>query len=147
LHSLRTSLRTTLNSANDATRHERGAHCACARPWKKAEKVSESVRNVTCADTSAIITRRPRWSFGIAYMPICHDHNLARPVPRQLPFGIRVKLRSTDPFKNLVGGEWTKEHWFATREERDRAMKEMSGRYVYFRPGDQPTLEYEKVDR
>lgn len=80
-------------------------------------------------------------------MPICHDHNLARSQPKQLPFGIRLKLRSTDPFKNLVGSDWTKEHWFATREERDRAMKEMSGRYVYFRPGDQPTLEYEKIDR
>ena len=80
-------------------------------------------------------------------MPICHDHNIARALPKQLPFGIRVKLRSTDPFKNLVGGEWTKEHWFATRDERDRALKEMSGRYVYFRPGDQPTLEYEKIDR
>ena len=80
-------------------------------------------------------------------MPICHDHNLARPIAKQLPFGIRVKLRSTDPFKNLIGTEWSKEHWFATRDERDRAIKEMSGRYVYFRPGDQPTLEYEKVDR
>ena len=80
-------------------------------------------------------------------MPICHDHNLARPLPKQLPYGIRVKLRSTDPFKNLVGGDWIKEHWFASREERDRALKEMSGRYIYFRPGDQPTLEYEKVDK
>ena len=26
-------------------------------------------------------------------------------------------------------------------------LKEMSGRYVYFRPGDRPTLEFEKVDR
>ena len=34
-----------------------------------------------------------------------------------------------------------------TREERDRALKEMSGRYVYFRPGDQPSLEFEKVDK
>src|SRR5512138_387311 len=80
-------------------------------------------------------------------MPICHEHNLARPLPKQLPFGIRVKLRSTDPFRNLVGSDWTREHWFATRDERDRALKEMSGRYVYFRPGDQPTLEFEKVDR
>jgi hypothetical protein len=83
----------------------------------------------------------------LAAMPICHEHNLARPLPKQLPFGIRIKLRSTDPFKNLVGGDWNKEHWFATREERDRALKEMSGRYVYFRPGDQPTLEFEKIDR
>jgi hypothetical protein len=80
-------------------------------------------------------------------MPICHEHNLARPVPPQQPFGIRVRLRSTDPFKNLIGDEWTKEHWFATRDERDRALKEMSGRYVYFRPGDQPSLEFEKIEK
>jgi hypothetical protein len=80
-------------------------------------------------------------------MPICHEHNLARAPNRSCPFGIRVKLRSTDPFKNLVGRDWTREHWFATREERDRALKEMSGRYVYFRPGDQPSLEFEKVDK
>jgi hypothetical protein len=81
------------------------------------------------------------------FMPIVHEHNLARPIPKQCQFGIRVRLRSTDPFKNLVGADWNKEHWFATREERDRALKEMSGRYVYFRPGDQPSLEFEKIDR
>jgi hypothetical protein len=81
-------------------------------------------------------------------MPICHEHNLPRPPSAaQRAFGIRVKLRSTDPFRNLVGEDWAKEHWFATREERDRALKEMSGRYIYFRPGDQPSLEFEKVER
>lgn len=80
-------------------------------------------------------------------MPICHEHNLARPIPQKLPYGIRVKARSTDPFKNLVGEDFVREHWFATKEERDRALKEMSGRYVYFRPGDQPTLDYEKIER
>jgi hypothetical protein len=80
-------------------------------------------------------------------MPIYHEHNLAEPLPRKCTFGIRVKLRSTDPFKNLVDSGWTKEHWYATRDERDQALQEMSGRYVYFRPGDQPTLEYEKVEK
>jgi hypothetical protein len=80
-------------------------------------------------------------------MPICHEHNLARPLPKQLPFGFRVKARATDPFKNLVGSDWSKEHWFATREERDRAIKEMGGRYVYFRPGDAPTVEFEKLEK
>ena len=80
-------------------------------------------------------------------MPICHEHNLARPQPRNCGFGIRVKLRSTDPFKNLIGQDWTREHWYSTREERDRMLKEMSGRYLYFRPGDQPSLEFEKVDK
>ena len=80
-------------------------------------------------------------------MPICHEHNLADPIPSRCPFGLRVKLRSTDPFRNLVGGDWSREHWFATREERDAAIKEMGSRYVYFRAGDQPTLEFEKVDK
>ncbi len=80
-------------------------------------------------------------------MPICHEHNLDTPVPRDCPFGIRVKLRSTDPFKNLVGPGWTREHWFETRAERDDALLQMSGRYVYFRPGDRPALEYEKVEK
>lgn len=80
-------------------------------------------------------------------MPICHEHNLASPVPAKSTYGIRVKLRSTDPFRNLVGSGWSREHWFSTREERDEALQEMSGRYVYFRPGDQPSLEFEKIDR
>lgn len=80
-------------------------------------------------------------------MSIVHSHNLARPLPDQRPYGIRVRLKSSDPFRNLVGNDWTREHWFGTREERDRALQEMSGRYIYFRPGDQPTLEYEVVDK
>jgi hypothetical protein len=80
-------------------------------------------------------------------MSIVHAHNLARPLPEQRPYGIRVRLKSSDPFRNLVGNDWTREHWFATREERDRNLQEMSGRYVYFRPGDQPTLEYEPVEK
>lgn len=80
-------------------------------------------------------------------MPICHEHNLAEPVPKKCPYGIRVKLRSTDPFRNLIGSEWSREHWYPTREERDEALRGMSGRYLYFRPGDQPTLEYEKLDK
>jgi hypothetical protein len=108
------------------------------------------------ADTSDTLGRLPRSTLESRllidnshrpFIPIAHEHNLARPIPKNCPFGIRVRLRSTDPFKNLVGAEWTKEHWFATREERDRALKEMSGRYVYFRPGDQPSLEFEKIDK
>ena len=80
-------------------------------------------------------------------MNIVHAHNLAHPLPEHRPYGIRIRLKSSDPFRNLVGNDWSHEHWFATREERDRALQEMSGRYVYFRPGDQPTLEYEAVDK
>ena len=78
-------------------------------------------------------------------MPTCHEHNLAHPYNANRPFGIRVKLRSTDPFRNLVGGDWQKEHWFATAGERDEALAQMSQRYVYFRPGDAPALAFEKI--
>jgi hypothetical protein len=79
-------------------------------------------------------------------MTICQAHNLREPLPEKRPYGIRVRLRKGDPFRNLLGEEWEKQHWFATRAERDRALEEMSGRYVYFRPGDEPTLDFETVD-
>jgi len=79
-------------------------------------------------------------------MAICHEHNLRQPLPEQRPFGIRVRLCRSDPFRKLLGDDWTKEHWFATRGERDARLAEMSGRYVYFRPGDSPTLDFETVD-
>lgn len=79
-------------------------------------------------------------------MAICHDQNLRQPFPQRRPYGIRVRLRGNDPFRNLVGGDWQKEHWFATARERDSMLAQMSGRYVYFRPGDQPALDFEKVD-
>ncbi len=80
-------------------------------------------------------------------MHICHEHNLAHAQPTQQSFGIRVRLRRTDPFRNLVGEAWQKEHWFATASERDQTLTEMSGRYVYFRPGDQPALVFEKIEK
>ncbi|MGB5103762.1 MAG: hypothetical protein WBO04_10660 [Steroidobacteraceae bacterium] len=79
-------------------------------------------------------------------MSICHEHNLREPLPAQRPYGIRVRLRGSDPIRNLLGEDWEKEHWFATRAERDRALGQMSGRYVYFRPGDRPTVDFETVD-
>ena len=79
-------------------------------------------------------------------MATCHAHNLRQPLPERRPYGIRIRLRGSDPFRNLVGDDWEKEHWFATRAERDRALAQMSGRYPYFRPGDQPALDFATVD-
>ena len=79
-------------------------------------------------------------------MATCHDHNLRQPLPTLRPYGIRVRLRAGDPLRNLIGTDWSKEHWFATRTERDARLAEMSGRYVYFRPGDRPSLDFESVD-
>lgn len=80
-------------------------------------------------------------------MAICHEHNLVKPIPIEKRFGIRVRLRATDPFRHLVGADWCREHWFATPQERDRALQEMSERYPYFRPGDRPALIFEKVEK
>ena len=80
-------------------------------------------------------------------MTTYHEHNLREPLPVHRPFGIRVSLSARDPFSNLVGADWHREHWYATRAERDDALEQMSRRYVYFRPGDAPTLKFEPIDR
>ena len=79
-------------------------------------------------------------------MATFHEHNLRQPLPAERPLGIRVRLRGSDPLRNLLGSDWTKEHWFASRTERDEALGQMSGRYLYFRPGDAPSLEFERLD-
>lgn len=79
-------------------------------------------------------------------MSIYHPHNLSRPLAAEKPFGIRVTLKSSDPFRNLVGADWSREHWFETARERDAELERMSQRYLYFRPGDQPSLEFEKIE-
>jgi hypothetical protein len=79
-------------------------------------------------------------------MTTCHDHNLRAPLPETRPYGIRVRLRKGDPFRNLLGDDWEKQHWFASRNERDDVLVQMSGRYLYFRPGDAPALDFERVD-
>ena len=79
-------------------------------------------------------------------MATCHEHNLRQPLTGQRPYGIRVRLRGSDPFRHLVGDDWENEHWFSSRAERDRELERMSSRYVYFRPGDRPSLDFETVD-
>ena len=79
-------------------------------------------------------------------MAISHDHNLRQALPEARPYGLRMKARRSDPFRHLVGDDWQREHWFATRTERDAALEQMSGRYLYFRPGDAPTLDFETID-
>jgi hypothetical protein len=80
-------------------------------------------------------------------MDICHSHNLSSPLDVPKPYGIRVSMRATDTFARLLGTGWHREHWYATSEERDAALKEMAGEHLYSRIGDKPTLIYERVDR
>jgi hypothetical protein len=80
-------------------------------------------------------------------MALAHEHNLNFRPPAARPFGIRVSLRGRDPFTRLVGADWRKEHWFATEHERDEAFADMSGRHLYSRRGDEPSVVFEKIQQ
>jgi hypothetical protein len=74
-------------------------------------------------------------------------HNLRRPHSEEPhPYGIRVGLRSNDPFRKLLGPDWHRLHWFRSADERDAALTEMRRRHEYSRPKDAPTLIYTKVE-
>ena len=78
-------------------------------------------------------------------MEICHSHNLNRqPIPEK-PYGIRVRLPAGDTFGRLLGTDWEQLHWFASRAERDAALRDMASEHVYSRSGDRPHLIYEAV--
>jgi hypothetical protein len=80
-------------------------------------------------------------------MNICHEHNLNKPLDVQKPYGIRASLRPGDTFSRLLGMGWQQHHWFATREERDRALADMASEHLYSRRGDRPTVVFETVER
>lgn len=80
-------------------------------------------------------------------MAVSQAHNLpCPPVHEPRPYGIRVSLRGSDPFRNLVGADWHRTHWFASAAERDAALIEMSRRHEYSRAVDKPVLMYQKVE-
>jgi hypothetical protein len=80
-------------------------------------------------------------------MGIANAQNLARNAdPISGPYGVRVRLRSGDPFGRLVGNDWQKTHWYATAGERDRALLDMAREHEYSRIGDRPTLVFEKTE-
>jgi hypothetical protein len=79
-------------------------------------------------------------------MDICHPHNLSSPLDVPKPYGIRVSMRPTDTFARLLGLGWQREHWYATREERDAALKDMASEHLYSRIGDKPTLVFEAIE-
>lgn len=80
-------------------------------------------------------------------MAVSQPHNFTRQARAELPFGIRVSLRSGDPFARLVGADWQRVHWFAAEVQRDQALEEMTRRHRYSRVGDEPALAYSKVER
>jgi hypothetical protein len=79
-------------------------------------------------------------------MDICHAHNLNRRPQAVKPFGIRVTLPPGDTFMRLLGSDWERLHWYASAEERDRALDEMASEHLYSRRGDRPTVRFEPIE-
>lgn len=66
--------------------------------------------------------------------------------PAVMPYGVRVRLRASDPFTRLVGSDWQKTHWYASAAERDLALLDMAREHEYSRIGDRPALVFEKTE-
>jgi len=80
-------------------------------------------------------------------MGVSQPHNLNEPPRERLkPYGIRVSLPPGDPFRQLLGPEWHRLHWYASAEERDASLREMSRRHEYSRATDKPSLVFEKIE-
>ena len=80
-------------------------------------------------------------------MGISNAHNLRSPAVETVrPYGLRVSLPSGDPFRKLLGPEWHRLHWYASAEERDASLVEMSRRHEYSRATDTPSLRFEKIE-
>ena len=82
-------------------------------------------------------------------MDLSNRHNLRGPPPAvaALRFGIRVTMPASDPLRSLLGNDWHKEHWFASRADRDAALAEMGKRHAYSRIGDTPSIRLEAIER
>ena len=82
-------------------------------------------------------------------MELSNPHNLRSlpPEPAALRFGIRVTMPPNDPLRQVLGNDWRTEHWFATREERDEALREMASRHAFSRIGDTPSIRLDAIDR
>jgi hypothetical protein len=82
-------------------------------------------------------------------MDLSNRHNLRHTPPdlSDLHFGIRVTMSASDPMRSLLGSGWHKEHWFATRADRDEALEEMGKRHAYSRIGDTPSIRLVSIER
>lgn len=78
-------------------------------------------------------------------MSLCHEHNLRAGLAVGGRYGVRVRLKPGDPLANLIGADWSQEHWFPTARDRDAALTDMASRYPFSRRGDEPTLTFERI--
>ena len=77
-----------------------------------------------------------------------HPEPVMNPPEKDSPqFGIRVSVTDSDPFAQLVGQDWQTTHWFESKVERDKVMRDMQREHEYSRSGDKPTLAYKPLNR
>ena len=64
-------------------------------------------------------------------------------------FGIRVTLPPGDSMRapHLLGENWESFRWYDSERERDLAFEDMLRQPGYYRYGDTPTQQLEKVQR
>lgn len=82
-------------------------------------------------------------------MEVSNPHNLYA-TPPALPdcrFGVRVTLPPGDPLRAVLGDAWHRDHWYATRAERDAALREMGRRHPFSRGTDTPRIVLETLER
>ncbi len=47
----------------------------------------------------------------------------------------------------VLGEDWHQFQWFATEDERDAKLEQLTQQFVYYRRGDRPSFRLEKVTR
>ena len=81
-------------------------------------------------------------------MDFCHQHNVHNKLKnKKKNYGIKMSLPEGDTLGNLLGENWSKQHWYHNEHERDSAYEKMKIRHGYYRKTDNPTQIIEKISR
>ncbi len=64
-------------------------------------------------------------------------------------YGIRVTMPGGDTMSasHLLGDDWNSIRWFESQQARDDALADMQQQPPYYRLGDEPTVQLEKVEQ
>ena len=64
-------------------------------------------------------------------------------------YGVKVTMPGGDTMSapHLLGDGWSSVRWFDTEEARDDALAGMKDQPPYYRLGDAPTVQLEKVEQ
>jgi hypothetical protein len=81
-------------------------------------------------------------------MNFCHQHNVTtKTKDNDKNFGIKITLPKGDTLNNILGSNWSKQHWYENEKERDSVYNKMKIRHGYYRVTDNPTQIIQKISR